>query len=97
MYLFRNTGCRRQPLDVILRPGEPRRQSQEETRDLVDLGHVQVELDALVGLWGGGLVGWGISRLIIEDIFDFCTQGCENPTWDHATQSKTISRASTVL
>ena len=64
MYLFRNTGCRRQPLDVILRPGEPRRQSQEETRDLVDLGHVQVELDALVGLLIGGML-----RLFVDNTF----------------------------
>ena len=51
MHLLRSGGVRREPLDVVLRPGEAPREAEEEARDLVDLGHVQVELDALVGLW----------------------------------------------
>ena len=50
MHLLRSGGVRREPLDVVLRPGEAPREAEEEARDLVDLGHVQVELDAFVRL-----------------------------------------------
>ena len=36
--------------DAVLRPRQPAAQPEQETRDLVDLLHVQVELDALVAL-----------------------------------------------
>ena len=53
--------------DAVLRPRQPAAQPEQETRDLVDLLHVQVELDALVALGHAvHLVRDGQAELLVE-------------------------------
>ena len=53
--------------DAVLRPRQPPAQPEEEAGDLVDLLHVQVELDALVALGHAvHLVRDGQAELLVE-------------------------------